>query len=658
MKMIKQVYILLFVLVLMAILLNKDIITKSKSNFYVFLLSVTTVVSTLYMNTRVVEKFEEDVQAPPSPTPTSTPTPPTETTSVDQTQTTPVNTTASVSDSSSGALVSNNRIEKNFFDEEFQDEFVKKFGSNQLKYYVSTFDKSKIDMDRNQLINHVDLSTNTNYLEVPIDLKEKLQQSDGLMINFTKPLKTVTPKELQFNHNTFTIMWYAKFLPVISSKEGVQKKVFFLNIPIHSGREGTMVGIEYEFQPQFVNPTIRIHWGGKDGSSGDVNDLRSNTYEWSSTTDTNDMNFNFFDNNYHLFTLLRDNTGLKLILDDQDLGLQPLIAIPQSELPDSLKTLPDYNDINYKIRLNANVSEPTPPSDSGGERAPDIALNCLLNALAIFNTALTLSQVNIIYEYFEDTKYRLNKRFVDIKSELDQAKNLKACPFTDKSICRTNNCNSITDWTNNNVLVKNEACFKDVVAYCKDNTDDTMCSFFDENNILSAAGLVNSKTAEDVNKKISDEISEEEELVQQLRKIGLNNVYLDKSLRANGKYSNEINELIDKIYSQKQMNMKGIQDLYDADSEDPTIEKLNADKILKGELPANKTGESTSAPNPDTDSETKSNKKAEDLKLLKAEDLDYGDFESEMKRYDDEKKSELEKSDEKNKSFVGKLFSF
>ena len=239
MKMIKQVYILLFVLVLVAILLNKDIITKSKMNFYVCLLSVTVVISTLYMNTKIIENFEDD-----------TPTPPVDSASSDDT-------------TSGGVLVSDIRIEKNFFDEDFKDDFVNKFGSNQLKYYVSTFDKSQIDMDRNLLINHVNLSTDANYLEIPIELKEKLQQSDGLMINFTKSLKTVTPKQLEFNHNAFTIMWYAKFLPVISSKDGIKKKVLFLNIPIHSGKEGKMLAIEYEVQPQYVIPTIRLQWGGK-----------------------------------------------------------------------------------------------------------------------------------------------------------------------------------------------------------------------------------------------------------------------------------------------------------------------------------------------------------------------------------------------------------
>tara|TARA_B110000037_G_scaffold86172_1_gene102203 strand:- start:4543 stop:6489 length:1947 start_codon:yes stop_codon:yes gene_type:complete len=648
MKMIKQAYILLFVLVLMVILLNKEIITKSKINFYVFLLSVTVVISTLYMNTKIIENFEDTTQAQNSSDNSGA-------SSGASSGDSSGDSSGANSGDSSGAnsgsvmLVSDIRIEKNFFDEEFRDEFVNKFGSNQLKYYVSTFDKSKIDMDKNLLINHVNLPIAENNLEIPIELKEKLQQSDGLMLNFTKSLKTITPKQLAFNHNAFTIMWYAKFLPIISSSEGIKKKVLFLNIPIHSGKEGKMLAIEYEFQPQFVNPTIRIHWGGKDGSSGDVNDLRDNIYEWSSTTDTNDMNFNFFDNKYHLFTLLRDNTGLKLILDDQDLGLQPLIAISQSELPDSLKTLPDYNDINYKIRLNANVDEPTPTSDNAREREPEIALNCLLNAFAIFNSALTLSQVNVIYDYFEDTKYRLNKRFADIKLKIDEAKNLKDCPFTDKALCRTNNCSSIKDWTNNNEIIKNEACFKDVVAYCKDNKNDTMCSFFDENNILSASSMMNNKTVD--NNEISEQLSEEEELVKQLRKFGLNNVHLDKSLRANGKYSNEINELIDKIYKQKQMKMKGIQDLYDADSEVPSIEKLNSEKILKGELPSDKTDDAT-------ETETKNKKKARDIQLLKAEDLDYGDFKTDMKRYDAEKNSELKNSESKNKSFVGNIFNF
>ena len=47
------------------------------------------------------------------------------------------------------------------------------------------------------------------------------------------------------------------------------------------------------------------------------------------------------------------------------------------------------------------------------------------------------------------------------------------------------------------------------------------------NNILSASSIVNNPPV--ISDKIKEELDEEEELVQQL--VGLNNVYLDKSLR-------------------------------------------------------------------------------------------------------------------------------
>ena len=160
-----------------------------------------------------------------------------------------------------------------------------------------------------------------------------------------------------------------------------------------------------------------------------------------------------------------------------------------------------------------------------------------------------------------------------------------------------------------------------------------------------------------ISDKIKEELDEEEELVQQLRKFGLNNVYLDKSLRANGKYSNEINELIDKIYKQKQMKMKGIEDLYDADLEVPDIQKLDPDKILKGEVSSTKTEDSKNPDDTKTETKEKMNR---DIELLKTKDLDYGDFDEDMKKYDAEKNSELKNSESKNKkkSFVENLFDF
>ena len=174
-----------------------------------------------------------------------------------------------------------------------------------------------------------------------------------------------------------------------------------------------------------------------------------------------------------------------------------------------------------------------------------------------------------------------------------------------------------------------------------------MCGFFDEQNILKAAGFVNNNLNEI--KKADDALLDEEDLVKQLRKIGLNNIYLDKSLRANGKYANEINELIDRIYKQKQLNVKGINELYDADSEEVTIKRLEADDILKGKKAgdADKTGEDEDKSKNTASSTTPKR----DLSLLKPEDLDYGDFTVDMKKYEEETSKT-----EKNKSLINRLF--
>ena len=41
-----------------------------------------------------------------------------------------------------------------------------------------------------------------------------------------------------------------------------------------------------------------------------------------------------------------------------------------------------------------------------------------------------------------------------------------------------------------------------------------------------------------------------------------------------------------------------------------------------------------------------------DIELLKTKDLDYGDFDEDMKKYDAEKNSELKNSESKNKKII------
>jgi hypothetical protein len=269
--------------------------------------------------------------------------------------------------------------------------------------------------------------------------------------------------------------------------------------------------------------------------------------------------------------------------------------------------------------MTANVARPTPESENDNQISANVPLNCYLNAIGIFNRAIDLEDINEMFKYFNDVKFKLDPRYIEIESKITKVEQYITCPFSDTTFCKTKNCAAVLDWTDNSSIATNEKCFKDVLSYCKsldDYSKNKICSFFDENNILKSASMINNASTA----TIQSQINNEEDLVNQLRKIGLNNIYLDKSLRAKGKYSEEINQLIDKIYEQKQFNLKGIQELYDADSEDLSIKELEYDKLLnptaKGQTAAASTATATAIA---TEVEVKKNG---DLMNLKFKDLE------------------------------------
>jgi len=458
-----------------------------------------------------------------------------------------------------------------------------------------------------------------------------LKQNEGLLLNFKQPLTTVYPKDLNFNNQAFSMVWFAKFKEEKYDVGGITKNVFFINIPIH--HEQNLIGVEYEFQNAYVNPSIKIHWKGK------VFPQEFN-YVHTSIADDNDKNKNFFDNKYHMFTLIKTtDNNLRVILDDQTLASSPLIDANINTVLNETKDSPPNMTNTYKITLNANVTSPTPESENDNPVSANVPLNCYLNAIAIFNRAIGLKEINDMFKYFNDVKFQLDPRYVEIETKINKVKEYMTCPYSDPSVCKTKNCSSVLDWTDNSTIIKNDKCFKEIVNYCKsldDFTNDKICSFFDENNILKSASMVNNSTKA----KINTEINDEEELVQQLRKIGLNNIYLDKSLRAKGKYSEEINQLIDKIYEQKQLNIKGIQDLYDADSEDLPIKELEYDKLLQS-----KTANSVASNQSTNAVVDEQSKKTGDLMNLKFKDLEsydeiMNDYQSMNKNDGDSKKEE------------------
>lgn len=529
---------------------------------------------------------------------------------------------------------------------EFKDEYVNLFSKHSLVYYTSTFDKRYVSTANNQLLNAIGssrLKDSENAMTIPADVKYILDQRDGLYINFKQPLSTIYPRELNFNTQEFTIQWYGRFVPMKYDSTIFKQSVFFVNVPVHDATN--IIGIEFEFRSEYVNPTIQIHWKGKP--------LEDAIYSFSSSSSDEDKKKNFYDGRYHMFTLIKTKDNeLKLLLDDQTHTTSPLISsvIKNEENP----IINEKN--SYKITLNSNTEDPTSVDDKTLPKAPNAALNFHMCSFAIFNEAVNLSQVTEMFKHFETVRYQLDPRTISLKKEIDQIKTDSKCPFSDKTLCETPNCLT-TDWRDQSSILSNEKCFDDVAKYCSSIdsfANDKMCTFYDRTNANKVASLLQS----DEIKVQGEDIDEEEEIVKQLRKLGLNNIHLDKSLRANGKYSDEINQLIDKIYEQKEMNIKGLSTLEDV--EDVKHAPLKYEDVV--EVPSdpdlNDSSKPASAPPRPVprSSKPRTKESATKSELIDLKYSDLEDYNNIMSEYEKSSNSKEIIQETKPTSLLGRIF--
>jgi len=530
-------------------------------------------------------------------------------------------------------LVTSQSATKDFT--EFEDIFPKTFEDKDLIYYTSTFDAKNV-AESNSLYNMKQSygDPEENVLQIPSDSKSNINQRDGLYINFKQPMSTVYPREINFSTQEFTIIWYGKFVAAKRNTDVTKQNVYLINIPVHDSTN--IVGVEFEFRDQYVNPTIKLHWKGKE--------LENGAYKFESTSSDSDKSKNFFDNRYHMFTLIKTKDNeIKLILDDQTRTSEPIInTIIKSE------ENPVINEKNsYKITLNSNVDNPTSIDDVTAAKAPNASLNMYLCAIGIFNKAIDYADISTAYKYFTDVRYRLDPRTMEIRDEIDKLKTDSTCPFSDKSLCKTPNCVS-ADWKDNGSILANDKCVKDVAQYCASidsYANDKLCTFFDSDNAKKMSSILEPEVKSD-EKKETGSGEEEDDLVKQLRKIGINNIHLDKSLRANGKYSDEINQLIDKIYEQKQLNLKGLSTLEEV--KDLNHSPLRYNDLLKEKSDVNGVISEAKAEKP----LPKKNPKSELINLKYSDMEDYDDL---MKEYNNEKSEKTAESPKP--SLFNKLFS-
>tara|TARA_Y100000389_G_scaffold189152_1_gene212562 strand:- start:1298 stop:2020 length:723 start_codon:yes stop_codon:yes gene_type:complete len=136
-------------------------------------------------------------------------------------------------------------------------------------------------------------------------------------------------------------------------------------------------------------------------------------------------------------------------------------------------------------------------------------------------------------------------------------------------------------------LISNTDCLKQVVNYCNgltDTSEDTVCRFLKQENIFSIASKLDSNLfMYNPNNVGNLDTSSNVEVLQKLDKLGLKNIYLDKSYRdTQGRYSGEMNRLINDLLSTNQtVNLDTLNALYDSQIDTRVTDNIEYDSLFR-----------------------------------------------------------------------------
>jgi hypothetical protein len=484
-------------------------------------------------------------------------------------------------------------VHQYFVQQNFKEDLTILTTKSNLIYYISSFDKSFIDLQNYAFLNHIDAKPHVTHKNIMTmgAATNRFKQEDGLLIDFQDQMVSVTPFQIDFNHTNFTIVTYVKFDITKNNFDG--KSVYLIHIPLNQNY--TLIGLNIVFRKYIDNPDVELHW---------MNSKLTNSFIYADE-DTNKLDKNLHDQQYHMISIKKEGNKITVLLDDN------VLFFDNSDVPEQ----PSWANWDNKMTNEAVISINKKYSDQSSA----VSLNCKLNSLAIFNKTLAPIEISELLNYYKSIKYKLNPFYTNIQENINVLKNNEKCPFSTKSLCYTTACSNITDWNDISTLLNNEDCFKNTVDYCNQlsNYDnDKKCMLFDKDNILKSASRINN------NSNLLINSDENEELLAQLRKIGLNNIHLDKSLRATGKYGEEINQLIEKISLQKRLNLKGIQDQFDFIKDPESPSEIRYDNLLNTSQTNSSSKDSSSSK---ISSDENQQEKKSNLGII---NLEYNDLES------------------------------
>ena len=527
--------ILLCILISFLIMLSYNIVSSNinKYNMYMLILAYSCLfVSMINVMEYNVEKFEEQQTSD----------------TIQTIQTTPTTTTSS-----------DEEKDHIFSVPDYVEELYLHEPSHRLKdkliFYISTFNKRFIDVNNKNLSNLIQ-NHNTSKLKMVIPTMNNLQfnvsQKDGLLIDQSITYVINTPYQINFNHRNFTIFFYMK----ISDRQLTDKKTQLIHIPtidnLYEYNNNTLLSIDLSYETtDNLNPFFEISIFG--------NKYKSDKF---SNSELLKNNLFFNDEKYHLITFVRyENNDIQIYVDNNvqnPLINEKLVKLPRDDIKITNENV---------IKIN-NIESGYSP------------LNVYLNCFGIYNRSLTKDDIITLEKYIEDVKVNFEPNYIKINDErqsyLDLYKKSTECPFHKKTICDEGHCKYVKDWSKVNEILYDDKCFKQVVEYC-DNLDsfdnDRLCGSMNTNAVHRMALNLDYE-----NKFTNQErTKEDKKLTKEIEKLGLKDIYLDKSIRTGGINDDQMKDLIENLLKTK--DVTALNRLYDADAEEDSTKNNNTNHI-------------------------------------------------------------------------------
>lgn len=410
-----------------------------------------------------------------------------------------------------------------------------------LAYYISTFNKEYIQFNNDNIdymLNMIDSNVGAVTLQ---DLTDVFDQVDG--INVHSRIIGPSATRVLKNIDKFTVFFFIKLNSskdvTMNNKEYNLFKMFCKNVK----DANELLSINFVYKDNALNPTIKISMMEKDRL----------VYEY------NDKDFEegklFNDGNYHLFTLVKNNTELKLYMDNKILAScvgENCFDITEVKLLDhkyDIEVSDDHIFLNYDL-----VNK----------------FKFFMNVFGVYSNSIDDEKVMQMTKYYKDIKKELDPKYQNVILDLDsleaKVKNYEKCPFSNKQICSSYDCKNVKDWTNlNNIYENNDKCLKKTVEYCNTVTDysnDKICSFLSQKNIFKMASTLDSNLFY-YNPDNSTGNLSNERVLKELKRLGLKDIYLDKSVRTDGAQNTEMNRLLqDLLKTNQTIDIDTIDTLY------------------------------------------------------------------------------------------------